>query len=121
MRGSGSPRSYSAPRRSPGSPYAARKRRSPPDTDKVCGRSCRGVGASPPGGATSSPRAASPLRPPRDTPPQLAAAGSPLPLAAAIASQADYDIHALIELVERGCPPDLAARILAPLDAGTAA
>jgi len=52
---------------------------------------------------------------------QLAASGFPLPLAAAIASQADYDIHALIELVERGCPPDLAARILAPLDAGTAA
>jgi hypothetical protein len=26
------------------------------------------------------------------------------------------DLHALIELVERGCPPPLAARILAPLD-----
>jgi hypothetical protein len=26
------------------------------------------------------------------------------------------DLHALIELVERGCPPELAARILAPLD-----
>ena len=27
-----------------------------------------------------------------------------------------YDLHALIELVERGCPPSVAARILAPLD-----
>jgi hypothetical protein len=26
------------------------------------------------------------------------------------------DLHALIELVERGCPPVLAARILAPLE-----
>jgi hypothetical protein len=26
------------------------------------------------------------------------------------------DLHALIELIERGCPPGLAARILAPLD-----
>lgn len=26
------------------------------------------------------------------------------------------DLHAMIELLERGCPPDLAARILAPLD-----
>jgi hypothetical protein len=26
------------------------------------------------------------------------------------------DLHALIELVERGCPPQLAARILTPLE-----
>jgi hypothetical protein len=26
------------------------------------------------------------------------------------------DLHALLGLVDRGCPPDLAARILAPLD-----
>ena len=26
------------------------------------------------------------------------------------------DLHALLELVDRGCPPDLAVRILAPLD-----
>ena len=26
------------------------------------------------------------------------------------------DIHDLLELVDRGCPPDLAARIMAPLD-----
>ena len=39
-------------------------------------------------------------------------------LAAAIACDPRYDLHVLIELVERGCRPDLAARILAPLDAG---
>lgn len=27
-----------------------------------------------------------------------------------------YDLHALLELVDRGCPPQLAARILAPLE-----
>ena len=26
------------------------------------------------------------------------------------------DLHELLALVDRGCPPDLAARILAPLD-----
>jgi hypothetical protein len=26
------------------------------------------------------------------------------------------DLHAMIELLERGCPPRLAARILAPFD-----
>ena len=26
------------------------------------------------------------------------------------------DLHELLELVDRGCPPNLAARILAPLD-----
>jgi hypothetical protein len=30
-------------------------------------------------------------------------------------------LHALIELAERGCPPELAVRILAPLPEGTAA
>jgi hypothetical protein len=28
-----------------------------------------------------------------------------------------YDLHALLELIDRGCPPSLAIRILAPLDA----
>jgi hypothetical protein len=27
-----------------------------------------------------------------------------------------FDLHALLELVDRGCPPELAARILEPLD-----
>ena len=49
---------------------------------------------------------------------QLAQAGFPLPLAARLAGEQGYDLHALIELVERGCAPELAARILAPLDAG---
>ena len=46
---------------------------------------------------------------------QLTARGFTLPLAAEIAQDARYDLHALIELVERGCPPELAMRILAPL------
>jgi hypothetical protein len=46
---------------------------------------------------------------------QLARAGFPLPVAARIARDGRYDLHALLELVERGCPPELAARILAPL------
>jgi hypothetical protein len=49
---------------------------------------------------------------------QLAAAGFDTPLAVAVAGRPGVDIHALIELVERGCPPSLAARILAPLDQG---
>ena len=51
---------------------------------------------------------------------QLTAAGFPLPLAARVARDARCDLHTLIELVERGCPPHLAARIAAPLDEGTA-
>jgi hypothetical protein len=47
---------------------------------------------------------------------QLAEAGFSLPLAARVANDARYDLHALIELVERGCPPELAARILAPFE-----
>ena len=52
---------------------------------------------------------------------QLAASGFPLPVAASLAQDLHYDLHALIELVERGCPPELAVRILAPLDSGAAA
>ena len=51
---------------------------------------------------------------------QLAGAGFSLPLAARIAGDPRYDLHALIELTERGCAPELAVRILAPLE-GTAA
>jgi hypothetical protein len=51
---------------------------------------------------------------------QLAGAGFPPPLAAALARSSGYDLHALIELVERGCPPRLAARILAPIDGSAA-
>jgi hypothetical protein len=52
---------------------------------------------------------------------QLTDSGFPLPVAACLAEDARYDLHALIELVERGCPPRLAVRILAPLDEETAA
>ncbi len=52
---------------------------------------------------------------------QLAHAGFPLPLAARLARDPDYDLHLVIELAERGCPPDLAIRILAPLETGAAA
>ena len=47
---------------------------------------------------------------------RLVEAGFPRACAALLARDARYDLHALIELVERGCPPSLAARILAPLD-----
>lgn len=42
--------------------------------------------------------------------------GFPFPLAVRLAGDARYDLHALIELVERGCRPELAVRILAPLE-----
>jgi hypothetical protein len=47
---------------------------------------------------------------------QLSAAGFGPPLAYALARDRRVDLHALLELVDRGCPPDLAARILAPLE-----
>ena len=46
---------------------------------------------------------------------QLLRAGFPPPLAERLAADGRYDLHALIELVERGCQPELAVRILAPL------
>ena len=52
---------------------------------------------------------------------RLVEAGFALPLATRIAHDPRYDLHALIELVENGCPPQLALRILAPLEEGTAA
>jgi hypothetical protein len=36
-------------------------------------------------------------------------------LAGRIASDPQYDLHGLLNLVDCGCPPDLAVRILAPL------
>jgi hypothetical protein len=47
---------------------------------------------------------------------RLADAGFSLPVAARIAGDVRYDVHALIELTERGCAPELAVRILAPVD-----
>ena len=52
---------------------------------------------------------------------QLVAAGFRPSLATAVALDGHYDLHALIELVERGCPPSLAVRILAPLEQEPAA
>ena len=51
----------------------------------------------------------------------LVRAGFPLPLAARLARDPRYDLHALIELAARGCPPELAVRIVAPLELGDAA
>jgi hypothetical protein len=46
---------------------------------------------------------------------QLSAAAFPADLADEIAGDWRFDLHALIELVERGCRPATAARILMPL------
>lgn len=51
---------------------------------------------------------------------QLVAAGFPLPAAARLAKDDGYDLHALIELRERGCSPELAVRIVAPIEGGAA-
>jgi hypothetical protein len=37
-------------------------------------------------------------------------------LARRVAANCAYDLHAVLELVDRGCPPELALRIVAPLD-----
>lgn len=47
---------------------------------------------------------------------RLLDAGFARPLAEMLASTLTVDLHALLELVDRGCPPHLALRILAPLD-----
>jgi hypothetical protein len=47
---------------------------------------------------------------------RLVEAGLSLPHAAQLAGDARYDLHALIGLTERGCSPELAVRILAPLE-----
>jgi hypothetical protein len=52
---------------------------------------------------------------------QLARAGFGLPVAARLASDPRYDLHALLDLVACDCPPALAVRILAPLDESVAA
>jgi hypothetical protein len=52
---------------------------------------------------------------------QLVRASFALPLAARAARDPRYDLHALIELVERGCLPELAVRIMAPLEEEDAA
>ena len=44
----------------------------------------------------------------------LMQAGFASDLAHRLAGDRGYDLHALLNLVDRGCPPELAARILAP-------
>ena len=48
---------------------------------------------------------------------QLQAAGFVGPTAGLLALDGRFDLHRLIELARAGCPPHLAARIAAPLDA----
>ena len=47
---------------------------------------------------------------------RLERAGFGLEVAASFAADRRVDLHALLDLVDRGCPPHLAARIVAPLD-----
>jgi hypothetical protein len=47
---------------------------------------------------------------------RLLEAGFGIELAEVLAADRRMDLHALLQLVERGCPPALAARILAPVD-----
>jgi hypothetical protein len=46
---------------------------------------------------------------------RLRQAGFDARLAAQLAADRRYDVEALLDLARRGCPPHLAARILAPL------
>ena len=46
---------------------------------------------------------------------RLREAGFPAALAETLARQR-VDLHALLQLVDAGCPPELAARILSPVD-----
>jgi hypothetical protein len=47
---------------------------------------------------------------------QLVRAGFDAELAALVAADRAMEVDALIELIDRGCPPRLAARILAPME-----
>jgi hypothetical protein len=47
---------------------------------------------------------------------RLRAAGCSARLADAVAHNGRYDLHELLELIDRGCLAELAARILAPLE-----
>ncbi|MBW3640735.1 MAG: hypothetical protein KY451_12950 [Actinobacteria bacterium] len=48
----------------------------------------------------------------------LSSVGVDAELAARVAADLRWDLHALLQLLERGCPPHLAARICAPGDEG---
>lgn len=47
---------------------------------------------------------------------RLMAAGFDAPLAASLTKDEAVDLHELLVLLDRGCPPELAARIVAPID-----
>jgi hypothetical protein len=47
---------------------------------------------------------------------ELEQCGFPRSLAAQVARDERYHVHQLLELVQHGCSPDLAVRILSPLD-----
>lgn len=47
---------------------------------------------------------------------RLGQAGLPKELARRVAADCAYDLHAVLDLVDRGCPAELALRILAPLE-----
>lgn len=46
---------------------------------------------------------------------RLLQAGFAASVADEVAADPRFDLHALLELVDRGCPPDLAVKIMAPL------
>ena len=52
---------------------------------------------------------------------ELLLSGFPPPLAARVAQDERYDLQQLIELVDHGCSPALAVRILAPVEGHDAA
>jgi hypothetical protein len=47
---------------------------------------------------------------------RLRRAGFAPAVAHELARDRDADLHAILDLLDRGCPPDLAVRIAAPLD-----
>jgi hypothetical protein len=47
---------------------------------------------------------------------RLRGAGVSPQLADTLAQGSAYDVHAVLRLLESGCPPELAARILAPIE-----
>ncbi|MGH3496821.1 MAG: hypothetical protein ACRDP1_05080 [Nocardioidaceae bacterium] len=52
---------------------------------------------------------------------RLADAGFDEELAGVLAAEGDVDLHALLDLVDRGCPPHLTARIMGSRAAGIGA
>jgi hypothetical protein len=67
-------------------------------------------------GNTMRRQANSPMSPEAWREGRLRIAGFEREAASQRANHEAVDLHALLELVDRGCPPHLAARILAPLE-----